>query len=265
MSYLYLAHYQKEESIKMRWPSDIVSANVRIINHAHQYRRHRKPYRERSKEDEPIMLLKNSDKLENRLKMFWRPGDEIICTRIFRRSNNECYLCGNTPLEWHHVLLNSISNQTIDVELSCVINIKKILEAWGYNQKILYFEKYAKEAEHLNSQYKGTAEVVIFHSIADIEKLLSKSELLSYKQVRAILEYTNKYEDNIRSELFHAALDIYLDRKYYIYEGLENHQKTENIEADIENEIREEWERVKTEEALYQEKTLHESSYDPEE
>jgi len=207
----------------------------------------------------------NWKKLEIQLKKFWRPGDQIICTRIFRRSNNDCYLCGNTPIEWHHVLLNTISNQTIDVEFSCVINIKKILEAWGYDQKILFFEKYAKEADHLNSQYKGTAEVVMFHSIADIDELLSKPERLSYKQVRAILDHTVKFEDSVRSELFHAALDIYLERKYYIYEGLEDHEKTGNVEADIENYFREEWERVQTEEALYQEKTLYESSYDPEE
>lgn len=211
------------------------------------------------------MTLTNSNKQENRLKIFWKPGDEIICTRIFRWSHNECYLCGNTPLEWHHVLLNSISNQTIDVESSCVINIKKILEAWGYNQKILFFEKYTEEADRLNSQYKGTAEVVMFHSIADIHELLLKPEHLSYKQVRAILDHTVKFEDSVRSELFYAALDIYLERKYYIYEGLEEHEKTGNVEADIENYFREEWERVQTEEALYQEKALYESSYDPEE
>lgn len=211
------------------------------------------------------MKAKNWKKLEIQLKKFWRPGDEIICTRIFRRSNNDCYLCGNTPIEWHHVLLNSISNQTIDVEFSCVINIKKILEAWGYDQKILFFEKYTEEANHLNSQYKGTAEAVMFHSIADINELLSKPERLSYKQVRAILDHTVKFEDSVRSELFHAALDIYLERKYYIYEGLEDHEKTWNVEADIENYFHEEWERVQNEEALYQEKALYESSYDPEE
>ena len=52
----------------------------------------------------------------------------------------------------------------------------------------------------------------MFHSIADIDELLSKPERLSYKQVRAILDHTGKFEDSVRSELFHAALDIYLVR-----------------------------------------------------
>ncbi len=202
--------------------------------------------------------------LEPKVKAFWKPGEDIICTRVFRRSNNECYICGNTHIERHHVLLNSISNKTIDVELCCVINIKKKLESLGYNQKILFFEKYTEEADHLNNQYKGTAQVVMFHSIEDINKLLSKPEHLSYKQVRAILDHTVKFEDSVRSELFHAALDIYLERKYYIYEGLEEHEKTGNVEVDIEKYFREEWERVKTEEALYQEKVLHNLYYDPE-
>lgn len=211
------------------------------------------------------METEHWQKYESKFRIFWKPGDEIICTRIFRRSINECFLCGNKPIESHHVLLNSISNQTIDVESSCVINIKKMLEAWGYDQKILFFEKYAEEADYLNSQYNGTAEVVMFHSIEDIAKLLSKPERLSYKQVRAILDHTVKSDDSVRLELFHAALDIYLERKYYIYEGLKDHLKTGNVEADIENEIREEWERVKTEETLYQEKALYESSHDHEE
>ena len=100
------------------------------------------------------MKSDNWGNLKNRLKRFWRPGDEVICTRIFRRSNNDCYLCDNSPIEWHHVLLNSISNQTIDVEFSCVINIKKILEEWGSNQKILFFNKYAEEASHLNDSVR---------------------------------------------------------------------------------------------------------------
>jgi len=211
------------------------------------------------------METEHLQKYESKFRKFWKPGDEIICTRIFRRSHNECYLCGNSPIEWHHVLLNSISHQTIDVETSCVINIKKILESGGYDQKILFFEKYAEEADCLNNQYRGTAEIVMFHSIEDIVKLLSQPERLSYKQVRAILEHTVKSVDSVSLELFHIALDIYLERKYYIYEDLKNHLRTGNVEAAIEDEIREEWERAKTEEALYQGKSLYESSYDSEE
>lgn len=82
----------------------------------------------KDKEDVSLMAKESNQLHVNKLKQFWKPDDEIICTRIFRESSNTCYLCGNTPIEWHHVLLNTVSNQTIDVEFGCVMNIKKILE-----------------------------------------------------------------------------------------------------------------------------------------
>jgi len=207
-------------------------------------------------------ILKPEDwkKLETQLEKFWRPGDEIICTRIFRRSNNNCYLCGNSPLEWHHVLLNSISNQTIDVEFSCVINMKKILEKSGSSQKILFFSKYAEEAEHLNSQYEGTAEILEFNSNQDvIIHLLSKPEELSYKQVRSILDHTVKFPDGVESELFHVALDIYLNRKYYIYEGLEEHEKNDDVEMSIAKHVNQEWEDFKADDETEYTRQIYES------
>lgn len=184
----------------------------------------------------------------NKLKHFWKPGDEIICTRIFRRSNNDCYLCGNTPIEWHHVLLNTVSNQTIDVEFSCVIEMKQILEKLGSGQKIFFFPQYEEEVNHINSQYHGTAAIIEFNPNPDvIVSLLSKPKNLTYKQVRPILDHTCKFNDEFMSELFHAALDIYLERKYYIYDSLEEHEKTDNVEQSIKNYLREEWEQIKSE------------------
>ena len=185
---------------------------------------------------------------EDRLKQFWRPGDELICTRIFRRSCNDCYLCGNTPIEWHHVLLNTVSNQMIDVEFSCVIEMKKILEKLGSDQKILFFPQYKEEVEHLNSQYQGTAAIIEFNPNPDvIVSLLSKPKNLTYKQVKPILDHTCKYNDEFMSELFHAALDIYLERKYFIYDALEENEKTDNVEQSIKNHLREELEQMKSE------------------
>jgi hypothetical protein len=187
--------------------------------------------------------------LVEKLTQFWKSGDEIICTRVFRRSSNNCYLCGNTPIEWHHVLLNPISNQTIDVEFSCVIDIKKIMDKLGSNQKILFFPQYADEVKHLNSQYEGTAAIVEFNPNPDIiVRLLSAPKELTYKQVRAILDHTVRFSGDDMTELFHAALDIYTKRNYYIYEMLAEHQKNNNAEQSIENYFREEWERVQTEE-----------------
>jgi len=207
----------------------------------------------------------NYTKLLHRMKKFWRPGDEIICTRIFRWSNNNCYLCDHTPIDWHHVLLNTISDETIDVELSCVIKMKKIIENLGSDQKILFFPKYAKEANHLNSQYVGTASILEFSANAQaIALMLSKPKDLNYQQIRLILDYTSKYERGLEFDLFSIALDIYIERKYFIYDGLEDHQKTGNVESAITNYFHEEWERVQTEEVEHQE-SLFDSSYDTKE
>ena len=189
------------------------------------------------------MASKNVEKLSMRLKKFWQPGDEIICTRIFRRSNNACYLCGHSPIEWHHVLLNSISNETIDVEFSCVVDMKKILEELGSDQKILFFKKYAEEAAHLNIQHKGTAAILEFNSNTDvIIQLMSKPEELTYRQIRAIMDHTVKFKEGVEAKLFQIAFNIFVKRKYYIYEGLGEHEKTDNVELSIANYFRQEWE-----------------------
>ncbi len=185
------------------------------------------------------MTSENCEKLVRNLKRFWHPGDEIICTRIFRRSHNNCYLCGNTPIEWHHVLLNSISNQTIDVEFSCVINLKKLLVELGSDQKLLFPKKYAEEAEHLNSLHEGTAEILEFNSNTDvIVQLLSKPNDLTYKQVKAIMDHTVKFTEGVETELFGVALDLYVDRKYYIYESIKEFESGDNVEKVIEDYLR---------------------------
>jgi len=196
--------------------------------------------------------MKKKDTPGDRLIRFWRPGDEIICTRIFRRSGNECYLCGNTPIEWHHVLLNSISNETIDVELPCVIKIKKFLEERGSDQKILFFKKYEAEAAHINSLHAGTAGILEFNSNTEVLiQLLSRPSELTYKQVRAIMDHTIKFKEGVEKELFFAAVDLYGDRKYYIYEGLNDHEKTDDVEKSIERAIQRDWEDFQAQEDEY--------------
>lgn len=199
------------------------------------------------------MKTEDCKKLETQLKKFWRPGDEIICTRIFRRSNNKCYLCGNTPIEWHHVLLNSISNQTIDVEFSCVINMKKILEESGSDQKILFFPKHSAEAIHINKLYHGTADILEFNNNIDvIIKMLSRPQDLSYRQVKAIIDHTGKFPDGLERELFRLAVEIYAERRYFIYDGLAEHEKSGNVERSIADYFQREWEDVQAAEEEYQ-------------
>jgi hypothetical protein len=134
----------------------------------------------------------------------------------------------------------------------CHQHEKDIGKTWLQSKNI--FRKYAEEAEHLNSQYEGTAEILEFNSNTNvIIQLLSKPEELSYMQVRSILDHTVKFNDGVEADLFSIALDIYVGRKYYIYESLEGYQKTENVEQQsIENYFREEWERIQQEETEYQ-------------
>lgn len=196
--------------------------------------------------------MRNDEIFKDKLQRFWRSGDEIICTRIFRRSNNECYLCGNAPIEWHHVLLNSISNQSIDVELACVIKIKKILEERGSDQRILFFKKYEAEVAHINSLHAGTASILEFNSNTEVLiQLLSKPSELSYKQVRAIIDHTIKFKEGVEMKLFFAAVNLYVDRKYYIYEGLKNHEKTDDVGKSIKMAIHRDWEDFQAQEDEY--------------
>lgn len=190
---------------------------------------------------------------EVKFKNFWKPGDQIICTRIFRRSNNECFLCGHTPIEWHHVLLNTISNEIVDVEFSCVIDMKKILEKSGSDQKILFFPKYIEDATHLNSQYAGTAAILEFNANTQVvAQMLSKPQDLNHQQVKLILDYTSKFEKGSEYDLFSKALDIYINRRYFIYDSLEDHQKAGNVEETVEIHIRKEWDQVQNDEEEYQ-------------
>ncbi|MGB5219110.1 MAG: hypothetical protein WBN66_12515 [Smithella sp.] len=122
------------------------------------------------------------------------------------------------------------------------------MESLGSKQKIFFFPQYTEEVNHLNAQYPGTAAIIEFNPNPDvIARLLSNPQDLSYKQIRPILDHIVKFNDEFMTELFHAALDIYIERKYYIYEMLDEHQKTDNVERSIENYFREEWERVRSE------------------
>jgi len=130
------------------------------------------------------------------------------------------------------------------------------MEQLGSYEKIFFFPQYLEEVKHLNSQYEGVAAIVEFSPNPDIiARLLSHPEDLNYKQVRAILDHTVRFNDDLMTELFHAALDIYIERKHFIYEQLPDSQKNGNVEHSIKNYFREEWERVQSEE--YREESYH--------
>jgi hypothetical protein len=150
------------------------------------------------------------------------------------------------------IITPTTSNETIDVEFGCVINIKKILEEWGSDNKILYFRQYQEEAKHVNSQYEGTTEILNFNSNPQvIARLLANPNDLDYKTVKSIINHTIKFKGGIEAELFDAAMHIYGEKKYYIYDCLEDHEKTDNVELSIKNHLREEYEEFKANEDEY--------------
>jgi len=82
-------------------------------------------------------------------------------------------------------------------------------------------------------------------------QLLSRPSELTYKQVRAIMDHTIKFKEGVEKELFFAAVDLYGDRKYYIYEGLNDHEKTDDVEKSIERAIQRDWEDFQAQEDEY--------------
>ena len=44
--------------------------------------------------------------MEN-MKDFWKKGDQIVCTNIFKKPDSHCELCGHNPITLNHVLLNA--------------------------------------------------------------------------------------------------------------------------------------------------------------
>ncbi|MCE5266074.1 MAG: hypothetical protein LLG97_21395 [Deltaproteobacteria bacterium] len=205
------------------------------------------------------MKSQKGEKRSTKIQEFWRPGDEIICTRIFRRSDNRCYLCGNTPIEWHHVFSNTISNQTVDIERACLAEMLKQLNELGFRQKILFFKKYAAEAEQLNRLQGDTAGILEFNTNTEvIKQMLATPQALTYKQVRAIIDHTIRFREGVETKLFATAIDLYADRKYYLYEGLREDEKTDNVEQSIKMAIQRDWEEFQAQEEE-QARLLHES------
>ena len=187
--------------------------------------------------------------IEKKLKEFWKKGDQILGTNVFRAPNSICQLCGHTPITWNHVLLNERTNEILKVGSNCVINFRKVLEKLGSKEKILYFEKHKKAVELLNTKYEGTAKIIPFPAKQLMEQFSKKSEQFDYKKIKSILDYTLSSETEEDLKVFEAALDIWVERSYYIFEGLEHSGRTYS-EEEIRGKIKDEIEWWKTEKEL---------------
>lgn len=181
--------------------------------------------------------------IEEKSKEFWGKGDSILCTRVFRAPDSVCQLCGYKPIRWNHVLLNERTKEILKVGSLCVVNFRKVLEKLGSKEKLLYFEKYKKAAELLNSKYEGTAQIIPFPTSQLMEQLSKNPDKFDYKKIKSILDYTSGSDRKEDSELFGVALDIWIDRSYWVYEGLE-HPEGGDSEEEIRRKIKDniEWE-----------------------
>lgn len=171
--------------------------------------------------------------IAGKLKDFWKQGDEIVCTKVFKKPDSECELCGHTPITWNHILLNDRTKAILTVGSECVVNFKKVIEKLGSKDKVLYFEKYKKAANLLNSRHKGTAEIIQFPATELMMQLYMNPEKFDYKKIKSIMDYTCQSAKKEDTELFDRAFHIWGERKYYIYEGLAPHGKGDNAEEII--------------------------------
>jgi len=168
-----------------------------------------------------------------KLKDFWKQGDQIVCTKVFKKPNSECELCGHIPITWNHVLLNDRTKAILIVGSECVVNFKKVIEKLGSKDKVLYFEKYKKAANLLNSRHEGTAEIIQFPKREIMMQLYMNPEKFDYKKIKSIMDYTSRSDKKEDEALFHKAQDIWLERKYYIYESYGLHEEGDNAEEVI--------------------------------
>jgi len=97
----------------------------------------------------------------------------------------------------------------------CVINFKQVTDETEQNIKILFFERDQKAVDFLNREHPGTAEIIpLVSDLESIRRVLSTPDNIDYKTLLSILDYTSQFESGEEYNLFHEALDIYIDREF---------------------------------------------------
>lgn len=101
---------------------------------------------------------------------------------------------------------------------------------------ILYFENYKKASTCSGTADRGPADVIAFDfHTKRIKNVLSDSANIDYMTVKSIMDHTVNFESGIEDELFHKALDIYVDRMYYLYDPLDEETEGDTTEVTAED------------------------------
>lgn len=155
--------------------------------------------------------------LEQRLTEFWKPGQEIVCLRIFRAENSQCELCDKQPITWNHVLINRQTGESMKVGSHCVNNFQKVIDKLDADANILFLDKHRPLAGENNNGYSRN--VINFdETVAVLAKILDKKDL-KYKTVESILKFASDCKSESGNYLFQKAIEIYADNYYYLIDS----------------------------------------------
>jgi len=157
------------------------------------------------------MSVKYWKTIEEELKRFWKPGEDIVLFAMNRIKDSRCELCGHEPITNRHVLLNTQNGRKMSVGRICVVNIRKKMEELGDRKKIgcVGFGQMRKAADSLNKKTHGTAEIMALDSSLDlIENILSSPDSLDTEEFKSILSDTSQFESGRGCALHSMAADI---------------------------------------------------------
>jgi hypothetical protein len=89
-------------------------------------------------------------RLRRTLATFWKPGDELLCVRIFKMPGQVCQMCEHQPITWNHALRNLRTRQDLIVGRECIRNYKKETQ-----QQVIFPERFHRAADYLNRRWPG--------------------------------------------------------------------------------------------------------------
>lgn len=158
--------------------------------------------------------------LEQRIKGFWKPGQSIICLKVFKKEDSQCELCDYQPVTWNHVLINLETTETLSVGSRCVNNFKKVLDKLESRDRFLVFEKYLTSVDDSNKTHVNTNNIInINETVLVIDKFLSENEHLKLKALEPILKFASEIKSDYGNNLFEKAINIYRDNEYHLKES----------------------------------------------
>ena len=128
-------------------------------------------------------------------------------------------MCDYHPITWNHVLINLQTTEAMNVGSLCVNNFKTVIDKLNSKDKFLLFEKYHRSVNYNDKKHSSTEKIINYNeTLAILDKFLSNNKDLKYKTLEPILKFTSKLTSDYGKNLFQKALDIFVDKKYYLIE-----------------------------------------------